>query len=371
MASRRRTWVVLALLAAGAALQTGRIHASDAGAPRAGAAETPGPSDPTGTQERMPSSSAEGGLGGFVLEDLRVARDEVVPGGPGRDDIRSVDAPRFAPIDEARWVRADTPVIGVSVGDTARAYPVHVMEWHQVVNDRFGDVPVVVTYDPITDLAGAWRWPSGVPADTFGVSGLLDRDGFLLYDRGTSSLWSSATGRAISGARAGQALRPLRVRVETLARWLERHPDTRVLALPERRRIDYRRSPYSAYWISEAIPLAVRARDDRFHPKEVVLGVEHGDRSRAYVGSILTRAGGRIVDDFASHRLRIAYMGDSGTFVFEAPEEIRVRSAYWFAWKSLHPDTEIWGEDLARERPSGAGEPADSSPEKEHAPPAD
>lgn len=334
-----------------------------AGILHVGAADT-GPAPPTGSgggaaraAEAGAPSTPDASPNGFVLEDLRVPRGEVVAGGPPRDGIRSVDAPAFAEVAEARWVRPDTPVIGVSLGGSARAYPVHLMEWHQVVNDRFGEQAVVVTYDPITDLAGAWKAPADAGPDGFGVSGLLDRDGFLLYDRRTESLWSSATGRAISGPRAGDRLEAIPVRVETMVRWVGRHPGTRVLALPERRRIDYRRSPYVAYWTSEAVPLDVRARDARFHPKEVVLGVECDGRTRAYLGSILTRAGGRIVDEIAGRRLRIAYDGPSGTFVFEAPDDVRVRSAYWFAWKSLHPGTEIWGEHLLDPPPDASGEP--------------
>ncbi len=312
----------------------------------------------------VPADSADSGdaPNGFALVGLRVPRGEIVGGGPERDAIESVDAPRLVAIEQARWVRGDTPVVGVVIGDVARAYPVHVLEWHQVVSDRFGEQSVLITYDPLTDIASAWLLDENEnenEADgTFGVSGLLDRDGFLVYDRATESLWSSATGRAISGPRAGERLSPVRVHVETMLRWVGRHPGTTVLAPPGRARIDYRRSPYSAYWVSSSHPLAVRASDERFHPKEVVLGVERGERSRVYIGSLVDRAGGRIVDEFASRRIRVAYDGDAGTFSFEAPGDVTVRSAYWFAWKSLHPKTEIWGEHLAGPAP----EPPPSQP---------
>jgi hypothetical protein len=162
------------------------------------------------------------------------------------------------------------------------------------------------------------------------------------------------TGEAVAGPRAGERLVPLPVQVEALRRWAARHPDTEVLALPDRARIDYRRSPYSAYWVSDTFPLAVRARDARFHPKQLVLGVELGPRSRAYVATAVNRAGGRIVDEFASRRIRVEYDAASGTFSYEAPPDVRVRSAYWFAWKSLHPDTEVWGPELG----SPASDPA-------------
>ena len=88
--------------------------------------------------------------------------------------------------------------------------------------------------------------------------------------------------------------------------------------------------------------MQVDARDDRYHPKEVALGVERNGRTRVYLGSILTAEGGRIVDEFEGRRIRVAYDSKSGTFLWEAPDDVRVTDAYWFAWKSFHPDTEIW-----------------------------
>ena len=74
--------------------------------------------------------------------------EQIIAGGPPRDGIRSVDQPGFATTDEAVWVKDDTQVIGVEIDGDARAYPVHLLEYHQIVNDDFSGRPVVVTYDP-------------------------------------------------------------------------------------------------------------------------------------------------------------------------------------------------------------------------------
>lgn len=284
----------------------------------------------------------ESELSGFSLTRLVVPRDQLIAGGPERDAIQSVDAPRFADPPGARWVRADTPVIGVALAGEARSYPVHVMEYHQVVNDVIGDIPVVVTYDPLTDMAAAWRANMGDQKLEFGVSGLIFRSSFVLYDRLGEGLWSPFDGRALTGRFAGQQLAPVRTRVEPMAVWLSREPTARVLELPERRRIDYRRSPYSAYWISQELPFPLDSTDDRFHPKELVLGVEAEGRARAYIASVVNAAGSRIIDELAAAKIRIEYDGATGTFRYEAPDSLRVTSGYWFAWKNLHPDTEIW-----------------------------
>ncbi len=324
---------VLRLLLALAALALGALIASaDPAAPK-----KPAPAPPSAA----PKTDA---TNGFALTRLAVARDSIVAGGPARDAIRAVDSPTFAPLQAATWVRGDTPVIGVVVGDDARAYPVHIMEYHQVVNDVIGGKPVVVTYDPLTDTALAYHAHRAAAPMRFGVSGLLYNSNFLLYDHSTESLWSQFLGRALTGKAMGEQLESIRVRVASMARWVEAQPGTKVLERPAVYEIDYRYSVYTAYWTSEEVPFPVLASDSRFHPKEVVLGVASGDQSRAYLGSILTRAGGRIVDDFAGSKLRIEYDGETGTFNFEAPDALRVVSAYWFAWKAFHPATSVWQE---------------------------
>ena len=288
--------------------------------------------------------AATDALNGFALGDLRVNRDKLVAGGPGRDKIHSVDEPAFAEPAAASWVAAENLVIGVSRDGAARAYPVHVMEYHQIVNDEIGGVPVVVTYDPIAGVPIAYVRRVGERTLEFGVSGLIYNSNFLLYDRATESLWSQFRGEAIAGPLAGTRLERLRVRQEPLGRWLERAPKTRVLGLPAPRRIDYRYSPFTAYWLSEKVPFPVEASDPSFHPKELVLGLRAGGKTRAYLGSLVTGAGGILEDRFEGHDVRVGYTSELAAFDYEVPDAIEVTEAYWFAWKAFHPDTEVWKE---------------------------
>lgn len=282
-------------------------------------------------------------LEGFDLSNLTVERDLLVAGGPGRDGIKAVDEPGFVPAEAALWVKPDTPVLGVALEGHARAYPVHVLEFHQVVNDEIGGVPVVVSWDPIAGAPRAHRRKLGDRTLRFGVSGLLYNAGFLMFDRETESLWSQWDGRAVAGPLAGKTLPPLRVRQEVMAVWLARHPETEVLERPMPRRIDYRYSPFQGYWVANRVPFPVKAKDDTYHAKEVVTGVVVDGKARAYLGSILTGAGGRAEDEVAGKRVEIAYDTNTATFTWEAPEDVRVREAYWFAWKAWHPETDLWG----------------------------
>lgn len=288
------------------------------------------------------SERAHDRLNGFAITRPTVDPEDIIPGGPPRDGIRSIDAPAFVPVEEATWVDDSTPVLGVVVKDDARAYPVHLMDYHQIANDVVGGVPLVVTWDPLTGVPLAFeRTVDGRTLD-FGVSGLLYNSGFLLYDRETESLWSQFLGQAVSGPLAGKRLRRVRIRQEDLTSWRTRVGETRVLVRPAPDKIDYRFSPFERYMVENVVRYPVKARDDRFHAKELVLGVVVEGEARAYLGSVLTREGGWVEDRFHGRRIQIDYSTDLSVFRWEAPDDVEVTEAYWFAWKAFHPDTQVW-----------------------------
>ncbi len=288
---------------------------------------------------------------GFRIEGSSVPPEKIIAGGPGRDGIRSVDEPRFTGPGEATWVAGDTPVLGVALGGEARAYPIHLLEHHQVVNDVIGDVPVVVAYGPLSGTPMAFRSTVDGRRLTFGVSGLLYNSNFLLYDRETESLWSQFVGEAIAGELVRKKLERLRVRQEPFGVWLERHRNTKVLARPEPKRIDYRYSPFSSYWVQDRAPFPVDAADTRFHAKELVVGVVANGKARAYLGSRVAAAGGRLRDEFQGRPILIVYASELGTFSWDAPDDVSVTEGYWFAWKAFHPDTEIWNAPPSTPKP--------------------
>jgi hypothetical protein len=300
----------------------------------------PGAGTPSG-------GSAPQTLNGFRLVPLRVKAELVRAGGPARDQIKAVDDPRFVIPEQATWVAGDTPVIGIELNGEARAYPVHLMERHQIVNDVLAGVPIAVSYDPLAGTARGFRRSIAGKDLNFGVSGLVYNACSLMYDRETESLWSQFTGRAISGPLAGKQLDRIRVREEPRDLWLGRAPTSTVLVRPDPKGIDYRYSPYKAYWLQEEIPFPLAAKDSRFHSKELVLGVVAKGKARAYLGSLLTAAGGRVTDDFQGKTIRILYDSEAAFFQWDVPKEIEVTEAYWFAWKAFHPDTELWNDPKA------------------------
>lgn len=300
--------------------------------------------------DAKPAAPARDPLNGFVISRQTVDRDDIVPGGPPRDGIRSIDAPAFASLEEATWVDDTTPVLGVVVGDDARAYPVHLMDYHQIANDVVGGVPIAVTWDPLTGAPLAFERTVDGRVLEFGVSGLLYNSGFLMYDRQTESLWSQFLGRAVSGPLAGKQLKRVRVRQEDLAAWRTRVGTTKVLVRPAPEKIDYRFSPFERYLVEDSVRYPVKARDERFHAKELVLGVVVDGKARAYLGSVLTREGGWVEDVFRGRKIAIDYSTELSVFRWEAPDDVEVTEAYWFAWKAFHPDTEVWKAENAAKR---------------------
>jgi hypothetical protein len=301
----------------------------------------------------LTAADAEREFNDFEVEGALVPRESIIAGGPGRDGIHSVDAPEFAPPEGATWVEPKTPVLGVELRGEARAYPVHLLEYHQIVNDVLGGVPVAVTFGPLSATALAFHRKLDDRVLSFGVSGLLYNSNFLMYDRETESLWSQFEGRAIAGPLAGNRLQRIRVRQESTATWLSRFPGSKILRRPDRMRIDYRYSPFDRYMVADRIPYPVNAQDRRFHAKELVVGVVVKGKARAYLDSLVTGAGGSVEDVFQGKRIQIRYDRETAVFNWEAPDDVELTEAYWFTWKAFHPETEIWREA----KPKGEAKP--------------
>lgn len=297
-----------------------------------------------GVSQSTPSRADVQRLNGFEITRHRVAREDILKGGPPRDAIRAVDQPRFAEASEADWLEGVLPVLGVVHRGEAHAYPLYFLEWHLVVNDVLGGDPVVVTFDALTGTPRAYRRTVRGNELDFGVSGLIYNSGTLLYDRASESLWSQFRGDAIAGRFSGASLDRLSVRQESFAMWKKRHPETKVLLPPEDARIAYAPGggPYEPYYQVDKAPFPVQGEDHRFHAKEMVLGVVVDGQPRAYLGSIVARDGGRVVDELGGRSIDVEFLARERVFRYNAPPDVEVTESFWFAWKAWHPDTEIW-----------------------------
>lgn len=283
-------------------------------------------------------------MNGFELESLLIPRAEIRHGGPPREGIPAIDDPDFVRADDAGFLNDEDYVLGVAVEGIAKAYPVRVMNYHEIVNDHFGDRPVVITYCPLCGSGMAFDADIEDRPRTFGVSGLLYNSDVLLYDRQTESLWSQIMMKAVSGKASGTELKMLPTAYLTWGEWKERYPETLVLTPKTGHRRDYSRSPYEGYEESERLMFPVAKQSDRFPKKEKVIGVEIKGAYKAYPFSRLGKTSGRITDTFQGKTLRIDYNKKTETArITDAKgEDIPAVTLYWFAWFAFHPDTEVY-----------------------------
>ena len=146
---------------------------------------------------------------GFDLRNALVPVDEIHAGGPVRDGIPSIDEPKFIAAGDADFLRGGDDVLGIVRNGVARAYPIRIMNWHEIVNDEIAGERVAVTFCPLCGTGIAFAAESLGRDLTFGVSGLLYNSDMLLYDRETESLWSQIKKQAITGPMKGHRLSAL------------------------------------------------------------------------------------------------------------------------------------------------------------------
>ena len=158
-------------------------------------------------------------LNGFDLSGSLIPIDEIRRGGPPRDGIPSIDNPIFITSKETEFLKNKDRILGVYHNKVAKAYPVSILNYHEIVNDFFGEDPVVITYCPLCGSGIAFHSKVQGKSGTFGVSGLLYNSDVLLYDRNTKSLWSQLMNRAITGQAKGESLQVIPTVNTTWADW--------------------------------------------------------------------------------------------------------------------------------------------------------
>lgn len=205
-------------------------------------------------------------------------------GGPSKDGIPSIDDPSFVSVDAAEaWIEPQEPVIALVVEGTARAYPLQILTFHEIVNDRVGGVPVAVTFCPLCYSAIAFkRTLDGEPVE-FGVSGLLRNSDLVMYDRKTETLWQQFNGHAIVGDRTGETLARIPSQIVSFAQFAEAYPGGAVLSRDTGYSRPYGRNPYAGYDDIDKKPFRFRGETDgRLPPMAKVVAISLDRVDKAY-----------------------------------------------------------------------------------------
>ena len=283
---------------------------------------------------------------GFELEGALIPVNEILLGGPPRDGIPAINHPKFEQADTAGWLSDDDRVLGLVVDGHAKAYPIKILDWHEIVNDSVGSQHFAVTYCPLCGTGVVFAANIADTALVFGVSGLLYNSDVLLYDRNSESLWSQLMGKAIAGKLKGTLLTQLPVEHTSWKDWQTRNKETVVLSRDTGAGRDYGRSPYSGYEKTRRLYFNVSNKSpNSYHPKERVIGVEVDGVYKAYPISELSGNGlSRFEDQLNGKRLVIHWNEDaqSGRITDSGGEQLPAISSFWFAWYTFHPDTQIF-----------------------------
>ncbi len=209
------------------------------------------------------------------FENTSIDLQEVMSGGPPKDGIPSIDAPSFVDQQQAQvWLGASEPVIVVAEKGDARAYPLQILMWHEIVNDKVGGRPVSVTFCPLCNASIVFdRELDGVIYD-FGTTGRLRRSDMIMYDRQTESWWQQFVGEAIVGKLTGATLRQIPSQIVSFDTFRRFYPDGVVLSRDTGHERRYGQNPYAGYDDINASPFLYRGEiDDRLPPMERVLSV--------------------------------------------------------------------------------------------------
>jgi len=290
--------------------------------------------------------------------------DQIKSGGPPKDGIPSIDAPRFERLAGGKasgWTArlADSePVISLAIDGDARAYPLRVLMWHEIVNDTVGGRPVVVTYCPLCNAALVFDRTSNGKVLDFGTTGKLRNSDLVMYDRQTDSWWQQFTGEAIIGTMTGRELRLMPSRLESFERFRERFPDGQVLVPNNPNARNYGANPYVGYDATGRSPFLYDGTlPEGIEPMERVVAVEtRPGRHEAWALSLLRRLGTIRADDIvlswrsgqssALDKSSVAHGRDVGNVIVQRGREGRLTDiphdvTFAFAFHAFRPGSPI------------------------------
>ena len=300
-----------------------------------------------------------------------------------RDAIPAILEPKFVKAGEADFISDEEYVLGVFVGNEAKAYPIKILNYHEIVNDAIGGTNVIVTYCPLCGTGLSFIRDLDRKTYTFGVSGKLYNSDLVMYDHQTETYWTQALGLGIVGPLTKKRLTPIITDTIKWKEWKAKHPDTLVLSTDTGFIRNYERDPYEGYDRSSRIWFPIEVQDDRLFSKARVYGIMVNGESKAYPEDIIKKK--KVINDFVGNKNILVVVRDDGTVRFFSKDELPIKDQqvmfsikngkltdttgsewdfdgnalsgelkgnkmpiivadylFWFAWANFHPDTGLY-----------------------------
>jgi len=263
------------------------------------------------TQQNPPAGADREFTTDFSISTIDFS--EILSGGPPKDGIPAIHDPKFVVIKEAdTWLTAKEPIVQVVINNVAKAYPIQILMWHEIVNDEIDGVPVLVTFCPLCNTAIAFeRTVSGEVFD-FGTTGRLRFSNLIMYDRQTETWWQQAEGKGIVGKLTGTQLVFVPAAIISWEEFKNANPDGLVLSRETGFERNYGANPYVGYDDVNNPPFLYRGPEtpDKLSPVARVLTVEIEGEAVAYPYQLLSTM--NVVNDSVGNQ-KIAVFWSSGT----------------------------------------------------------
>jgi hypothetical protein len=303
--------------------------------------------EPKKTMEKIPElAEMEEEMGIKVTErgvKYIVDPNKILSGGPPKDGIPSIDNPKYVSVEEAdEWIQDNELVLAIIYKGVKRVYPLQILVWHEIVNDKIVDDPVLITYCPLCGSGIAYERKINGEEVEFGTSGKLYNSNLVMYDRKTNSYWTQIDGLAIVGELTGTKLTPISIDTVVWRDWKAAHSDSEVLSQDTGFVRPYGTDPYGSYYEDSFVWFPVEAEDTRIHPKTVIFGIEVDGAYKAYKEDDLKELG--TIDDVVNGVRINVERDDAGVVTItnlDTGDEIVKERDFWFAWYAFHPDTDL------------------------------
>jgi len=316
----------------------------------------------------------------FFYPDIerRIRLDEITWGGVRKDGIPALTEPKLISAEEATYLADKDLVFGIAINGDIRAYPYGIMDWHEMLNDTVGGVPVSLAYCTLCGSGILYKTQvePNQEAFIFGSSGLLYRSNKLMYDQKTHTLWNQFSGKPVVGKLTDSEieLEVLPLVTTTWGKWKSQHPETKVLSRDTGFARDYTPGvPYGAYFFSQELMFPAHLKDHTLQQKDQVFGLRISGANKAWPLSLFEKK--NVINDQigiipivlignASTSTVRAYRSEGKKFSLDkneqlisgneawtitetellGPENEKLQRlpghiAYWFAWSGYYPDS--------------------------------
>ncbi len=281
---------------------------------------------------------------GFILDNSSLSEDQILKGGPPKDGIPALFFPKFINAHQALFEIFDDSekAIIVKKGNVTKAYPLAILNWHEIVNDKIDNIEFTVTYCPLCGTGIVFYAPQ--KNVTFGVSGLLYQSDVLLYDHKTNSLWSQILQEAVTGKLKGTKLKFINSKIVNLKKYIRKHPD--VLTMSKQTKFsdfrNYTKNPYEQYETSRNIYFPIKNIDSRYHPKMWTIYINYKGIERLIAFDEFKGPQGIYKLKIDKNKIvKIIYNKRDRLLHCQMDPEVDCITGFWFALRTFFPFSEI------------------------------